>query len=157
MESFEIHITGSSDINQQLDKLGIKNIIIDLLKPNKEVLRTEFMSSFISKHKNFDECKAYVNSLLDLLTCEIIRVKIESPYYGHYVEQSLYMESHLSPINNRLPISRNTRTNKLMATDRCYHKEQYPLFANYYKMFEVELCLYDTFVEEDADWFKLYL
>ena len=46
METFEIHITGTSDINEQLDKLAIKNIVIDLLTPNKEVLRTEYMSSF---------------------------------------------------------------------------------------------------------------
>ena len=158
MEIFEIHITGSKDINEQLDRLGIKNIIIDLLKPNKEVLRTEYMSSFISNHNNFDECKEYVDNLLTKLSCEIIRVKIESPFYRHYIDKSLYMECHFEPKNdNHFPVSRNTKSGKLMATNRCYEKEKYGLFriVNYLNG-ELELCLYDTFVEEDKDWFDLY-
>lgn len=160
METFEIHITGSKDINEQLDRLGIKNIIIDLLKPNYKVLRTEFMSSFISKHTNFEECKAYVDSIVAKLTCEIIRVKIESPFYRHYIDKSLYIECHFEPKPNTAtnhPISRNTRSGKLLATDRDYDKSRYDLFriVNYLNG-EIELCLYDTFVEEDKDWFDLY-
>ena len=156
METFEIHITGSKGINEQLDRLGIKNIIIDLLKPNYRVLRTEFMSSFISKHTNFEECKKYVDSILANLSCEIIRVKIESPYYEHYKDQSLYLESHFRPFNLEYPISRNIKSFKDLATDRTYEKSQYEAFKKKWKRADVEMCLYDTFVEEDKDWFDLY-
>jgi len=105
METFEIHITGSKDINEQLDRLGIKNIVIDLLTPNKEVLRTEYMSSFTIKAKNFAECWQEVIELMLNLTCKIIRVKVESPYYGSYLDQSLYLESHFKPFNLEYPIS----------------------------------------------------
>ena len=157
METFEIHITGSSDINLQLDRLGIKNIIIDLLKPNKRILRTEYMSSFISKHKDLADCQRMVNSILANLSCEIIRVKIESPYYEHYKKKSLYLESHFAPVNDLYPISQNNRTGKLLATDRTYKKKDYKAFIDKWKGEDVEMCLIDTFVAEDEDWFKLYL
>ena len=38
MQYFEIHITGESGINSELDKLDIKNIIVDLLYPIKTFL-----------------------------------------------------------------------------------------------------------------------
>lgn len=156
METFEIHITGSSDINEQLDRLGIKNIIIDLLKPNKTILRTEYMSSFISKHKNLTDCQRYVNSVLLNLSCEIIRIKIESPYYEHYKKRSLYLESHFKPFNELYPISKNAKSNKELATDRTYKKKEYNAFIEKWKTEEIEMCLVDTFVEEDKDWFDLY-
>lgn len=157
MESFEIHITGSRDINEQLDRLGIKNIIIDLLKPNMRVLRTEFMSSFISKHNSLDECKKYVDSILGNLSCQIIRVKIESPYYEHYKEQSLYLESHFKPFNLEYPMSRNIKSFKELATDRTYDKKDYDSFRKKWKKEDIEMCLVDNFIEEDKDWFDLYL
>jgi len=156
METFEIHITGSKGINEQLDRLGIKNIIIDLLKPNYRVLRTEFMSSFVSKHTNLDECKKYVDSILANLSCEIIRVKIETPYYEHYKDQCLYLESHFRPFNLEYPISRNIKSFKDLETDRTYNKSQYEAFRKKWKRADVEMCLYDTFVAEDKDWFDLY-
>ena len=156
METFEVHITGSKGINEELDKLGIKNIVIDLLKPNKDVLRTEYMSSFITKHANLIGCQFHVNSILDKLTSNIIRVKIESPYYEHYKKGSLYLESHFPPFNEEYPISRNAKSNKLLATDRTYNKIEYRDFAEKWKHVELEMCLVDTFVNEDMDWFKLY-
>lgn len=157
METFEIHITGSSDINSQLDRLGIKNIIIDLLKPNYNVLRTEFMSSFVSQHKNLADCQRMVNSIIANLSCEIIRVKIESPYYEHYKEQSLYLEAHFKPFNKTYPISRNIKSFKELATDRTYAKKEYDTFRKKWKNEDIEMCLVDNFIEEDKDWFNLYL
>lgn len=157
METFEIHITGSQSINAELDRLGIKNIIIDLLTPNKEVLRTEYMSSFISKHNDLAECQRHVISILDQLTSEIIRVKIESPYYEHYKDKSLYVESHFKPFNELYPISRNAKSNKELGTDRTYDKNEYEAFIEKWKDEDVEMCLVDTFIEEDKDWFELYL
>lgn len=156
MEVFEIHITGSSSINKEFDNLGIKNIIIDLLKPNKDHLRTEFMSSFISKHKDLDECKTYINSILAQLSSEIIRVKIESPFYEHYRDKALYVESHFKPYNAEFPISRNAKSNKELATDRTHNSKEFDIFREKWKNEDVEMCLYDTFVEEDKDWFELY-
>jgi len=156
MEVFEIHITGSYGINQEFDRLGIKNIIVDLLKPNKRILRTEYMSSFISKHSNLKECKKYVKNLITNLSSEVIRVKIESPYYKHYKDKALYLESHFTPTDTLYPISQNNRTGKLMATDRTYDKKQYMGFMDKWKGEDVEMCLADSFVEEDADWFNLY-
>ncbi len=157
MEIFEIHITGTKAINEEFDKLGIKNIVVDLLTPTQSLLRTEYMSSFIYKEENFESCKEMVNDLLSKLKSEIIRVKIECPFYEHYVKQSLYMESHFEPFNNELPISVNARSGKHMATDRTYNQDEYPSFLKRYEgMAELELCLLDTFVDEDKDWFDLY-
>lgn len=156
METFEIHITGSKGINEELDALGVKNIIVDLLTPERELFRTEYMSSFILKVENYATAGIETFALVRKLKTPIIRVKIETPYYEHYVDKSLYIESHFTPINNSLPVSRNVKSGKLMATDRCYYKESYCNFREKYKNAEVELCLFDTFVEEDKDWFDLY-
>jgi len=156
MKIFEIHITGESDINKELTTLGIKNIIIDLLGPDKLVLRTEYMSSFTKKFENIYECKEYVNSLCHLLKSKIIRVKIESPFYEEYIDKSLYMESHFNPFNLNYPISRNQRSQKLIATDRTNNKLSYNDFRKKWENEDVELCLYDSFIEEDRDWFDLY-
>lgn len=160
MEIFEIHITGSPSINEEFDRLGIKNIVIDLLKPNKEVLRTEYMCSMVSKHKNLNECLHHVQSILDQLTSKVIRVKVESPYYEHYKDQALYLESHFPPMYPDLPlypISRNTKSGKLLATDRVYDKKAYRDFVEKWKHVELEMCLVDSFVDEDKDWFELYI
>jgi hypothetical protein len=157
METFEIHITGSHGINQELDLLGIKNIVVELLNPKLELMRTEYMSSFIIKKQSILECKDFVDELLTKLKTQIIRVKIESPFYEHYREQALYLESHFKPFNALYPISRNARSKKLMATDRTYEKGQYDVFKDKWINEDVEMCLYDTFIEEDSDWFKLYL
>ena len=125
MEVFEIHITGNSDINKELDNLGLKNIIVELLTPNHEVLRIEYMSSFIYKCNSYQMCKEYVDSLLTKLTSDIHRVKIESPYYSHYHNDSIYIESHFKPTNHVYPVSRNKRSGKIMSTDRSYDKDEY--------------------------------
>ncbi len=156
METFEIHITGSYGINAELDKLGIKNIIIDLLKPNKEVLRTEYMSSYIIKAENFAKCWLEVLDVLCKLKSRLIRIKIESPYYSYYLDQSLYLESHFKPFNTFYPISRNVRSNKELATDRTYNHAEYQAFIEKWKGEDIEMCLLDTWVDEDADWFKIY-
>jgi len=38
METFEIHITGDETINSELDSMGIKNIIVELLTPSQDLL-----------------------------------------------------------------------------------------------------------------------
>ena len=45
-----------------------------------------------------------------------------------------------------------------MATSRTYDKYEYDNFMEVFGSNdeEVELCLFDTFVDEDKDWFELY-
>jgi hypothetical protein len=157
MEVFEIHITGSHGINQELDSLGIKNIIVDLLTPEHKFMRTEYMSSFTIQKATYKETKAYVDELVNQLKSKIIRVKIESPYYEHYKDNSLYLESHFKPFNTSFPISMNQRSKLLMATARTYEKDQYGDFKKLWSNEDVEMCLFDSFIEEDKDWFDLYL
>lgn len=156
MKTFEIHITGEQGINEELSTMNIKNIIVELLYPNLTLFRTEYMSSFVKKFENFNQCKFYVQALLSQLKSKIIRVKIESPFYEEYVSNSLYVESHFEPFNNIYPISKNKASGKLMATDREYNQSKYSNFISKWKNNDIELCLYDSYVNEDFDWFRLY-
>lgn len=153
---FEIHITGKKEIIEELNAMGIKNIVVELLTPSLDIYKIEYMSSFILKKKCFEECEISVNDILNKLKSNVIRVKIETPYYEEYKDISLYMESHFTPFNSSYPISRNQRTHKLMGTARTYDKKQYLNFMDKWKNTEVELCLKDSFINEDSDWFNLY-
>ena len=159
MEVFEVHITADEGIINIAKRLGIKTISVDLLRPDRTVLRTEHMTSQIVRAENYEACKRQVDWMLlnlDLYKVRVYRVKIESPCYDHYVGQSLYMESHFQPTDDHYPLSRNQRKETLLATDREYDKQLYDLFKTRWADKEVELCLYDTFVEEDKDWFDCY-
>ena len=70
--------------------------------------------------------------------------------------QALYAESHFNPFNKVYPLSKNQRSGKLMGTDREYKVDKFDTFFDKWKNEDIELCLYDTFVEEDFDWFRLY-
>ncbi len=158
MELFEIHITGSPNIIDAAEKMNIKTIVVDLLDPNHKKMRTEYMTSFIEKKESYEECKKFVDELVLSLQkdVEISRIKIESPYYPHYKNQSLYMESHFENENDKFPISRNARKTLILATDREYDKEQYDTFIEKYNGKDVELCLSDSFIDEDKDWFDAF-
>ena len=91
METFEIHITGSDKIHSACDKLNVKTIAIDLLRPDLSVLRTEHMTSFCAKHDNFYVCHDAVEELVANLRkqkVDIYRVKIECPYIPRYANVS---------------------------------------------------------------------
>lgn len=159
MEVFEIHITGDESILKAAHP--IKTIAVDLVRPDLSVLRTEYMTSHVSRHSSYDMCRAYVDDIVAAMKekgVQIVRVKIECPYYEHYRDQSLYMESHFlaTGYDGGYPMSRNKRKADFLATDREYDKAQYDEFREWWKNEDVELCLYDTFVEEDKDWFDLY-
>ena len=159
MEIFEIHITGDKSILSAATELGLKTITIDLLTPRKEKMRQEFMTSQIEKKENYQQCREYVKQLVESLKAknvQIIRVKIESPDYAHYRAQSLYMESHFEALDSAFPMSQNVRKSTILATDREYSQAKYDDFHERYADKELELCLYDSFVEEDKDWFDLY-
>ena len=89
----------------------------------------------------------------------IIRVKIESPCYDHYIEKGLYLEVHTKEIESiAWPLSVNaTKTfPEPSATVRTYDVNEFDSFRKKYGEKKTELCLYDSFVNEDKDWFDLY-
>ena len=158
MKKFEVHITGDETINAELDNLGIKNIMVELLRRDLSVIRTEYMSSFITDFERYEECYDFVKKLASNLTAKVLRIKIECPVYLEYIERSVYIEAHFKAdgSNVKHPLSRNARSGKLMGTDRAYTKEEYDAFIEKWKDHEVELCLYDDYIREDFDWFDEY-
>ena len=158
MKKFEIHITGEKAIIDEFQSIGINTINVDLLDLDLQMIRTEYMSSFMKEFETYTDCKKYVDNLVKSLKSEVIRIKIESPVYKEYFEQSLYIESHFRPdtCNRKYPISRNQKSGNLMATDRTTIKIAYTDFIYKWKNEQVELCLFDSFIEEDKDWFDLY-
>lgn len=160
METFEIHITGSQCIHDIGGRYKHKTIAIDLLKPDRSVLRTEHMTSFVRKFSHYDQCKSYVDKIyrmyvLDGLT--VHRVKIESPVYEHYIDSSLYIESHFESDQVDYPISRNQKKTVCLATDREYDIKRYDEFIEKHRDHDLELCLFDTNPREDYDWLELWV
>jgi hypothetical protein len=93
MEVFEIHITADEAIIEAAKELNVKTIIIDLIRPDQSLFRTEYMTSYIYRCENYDECKEYVDDITVKLTnlgVKIVRVKIECPLYQKYIGNSLY-------------------------------------------------------------------
>ena len=157
MEVFEIHITGDASILEAAKP--IKTISVQLLTPKGEIIRTEYMTSLVMKAENYEACKIKVDEIAASLAAsgvQISRVKIECPFYKHYADRAIYIESHFVTQDFKFPVSRNARKDSLLATDRTYIRAEFESFKERYKGVEVELCLYDTWVDEDLDWFKLY-
>lgn len=78
------------------------------------------------------------------------------PPLKEFYKYSLYMESHFLPFNNKFPISQNYFSKKLMATDREYDSREYDNFIQKWNQEQCELCIYDSYISEDFDWFDLY-
>lgn len=160
MEVFEVHITGDESIHEVGKKNGYKTIAIELLRPDGSVIRVEHMTSMVVKFENYAKCKSYVDNVVAFLKeagVKLWRVKIESPYYEHYRDQSLYMESHFESAEFKFPTSRNMKkTEVYLATDREWNPAEFDRFRERYVGCDVELALYDTMPTEDADWLGLY-
>ena len=158
VEFFEIHITSDEKIHTAAAKLGIKTITVDLYTPEGTVLRSEHMTSFVIDAENYEACKEKVDKIVKTLeeSCTLVRVKIECPFYKHYQKASLYMESHFVTEGNYYPVSRNRKKTASLGTERTYNKDNYEKFAKKWQKEQIELCLYDTNVKEDSDWFDLY-
>lgn len=157
-EFFEVHITSDKDIHDACIPLGIKTIVVELQKPDSSILRDEHMTSFVMKARDYIECKEKVDEIVKTLekTCKLHRVKIECPFYRHYQKASLYMESHFRTNSRYYPVSRNKKKTVCLSTERTYNKDEYETFAKKYQKEQIELCLYDTNVTEDSDWFEWY-
>jgi hypothetical protein len=168
MEIFEIHITGDEKIIEAAQELGIKTIVLDLVKPDKSYFRTEYMTSHADSFQNYNKCKTWVDELVSKLTeagVNIIRVKIECPYYPQYKDKSLYFEVHYESSTNAFPMSQNHGKDFYLCTAREYDRSKHDaLWQKHGGIFllappphcTMELCLYDTNIEEDKDWFDLY-
>jgi hypothetical protein len=159
LDMFEIHITGDESIMEVGPQLGMKTIAIDLLKPNKELLRTEYMTSDVKKLSNFALCKSHVFWVVEQFESfgvKIHRVKIECPFYDHYLHSGRYIESHFPTTDIVYPISRNQKKTTISATAREYDQTQFTAFAKKWVDVTVEICLYDSNVEGDKDWFDLW-
>lgn len=159
-EVFEVHITSTSPHIHHLCKAnGIKSIEVELLTPQGDVLRTEHMTSHIFKCKNLTEGIMCVSGLIGMLSpLEIIRVKVECPPYPKYRHHAIYAETHFKDDTFSFATSRNKRSGKLLATDRTTDRQSFDTFlqSNMAMGHEVELCLLDTFVDEDKDWLSLW-
>lgn len=164
---FEIHITGSMNIHEVCETLGVKTIAVELLKPNCELLYIEDMTSFIFKGSEIDMYEKVLSLVGDLSrnNVSISRIKVETPYVGceHLIEKSKYMETHFkcgelynSDERFVLPTSRNTKKATFLATDRTYDQSKYFKFYQKYKNNELELCIFDSNVNQDKEWFDLY-
>lgn len=168
MEKFEIHITADKRIHDAISTLNesfrdrrIKTIKIDLLRPDGSFLRTQHMTSFVTEQPDFGHCAVYVIGLTNVLRrhydIDVIRTKVECPYYEHYASNSLYIESHFpAPENSPYPISRSQHKTIIGATDRLHDRSQYDEFRQKWAGSTVELCLSDSNVDEDKDWFALW-
>lgn len=158
MEVFEVHITGDSRIHEAAKKYDLKSIEVELLRPDGSVLRNEHMTSHVFKFPNYEECIQHVLDIRDELKrwCAVWRVKVECPVYDHYLDRSLYLESHFDTKNNLFPISRNVKKEKWMGTDRTYDHTQYDGFRRRWHGEVLELALYDSHLQEDWDWLDLW-
>lgn len=160
---FEIHITGSINIREVCKTLGVKTISVELLKPNGGTLYIEDMTSFIFKGSEIDMYERVLLLVGDLSrnNVSISRIKVETPYVGceHLVPKSKYMETHFQCGERSrftLPTSRNTKKTTFLATDRTYDQSNYFEFYKKYKNNELELCIFDSNIEQDREWFELY-
>lgn len=157
MSYFEIHLTGDERIHDLAKTKSLKTIVVDLLRPDFSVLRSEHMTSFVIEKSQYEEVLQYVKELeWYFRDAGLIRSKIESPFEHQYVEQSLYIESHFVTETAEFPISRNRKKSTFLATDREYDQKKYNNFRKIYNSKGLELCLYDSNVSEDADWFCLF-
>lgn len=164
---FEIHITGSLNIHNVCKTLGVKTIAVELLKPDGSILYIEDMTSFIFKGSEVDMYERVLSLVGDLSRNRVVidRIKVETPYVGyeHLIPKSKYMETHFK-CGERivedelfiLPTSRNIEKTSYLATDRVYDSSKYQDFYEKYKDNELELCIFDSNVNQDKEWFDLY-
>lgn len=178
MKKFEIHITASELIHDICKKIQIKTIIVDLLKPDLSVLSTEHMTSHVVSSTSYKDCKEWVDSIVDCFkkqNVDVFRVKIECPFYSEYVDQAIYIEAHnkvniKNLVDINFPLSKTQhKPENILSTDRLYHTRSLNAYSPLSKMDkfiefrdthrnfqEIELCLFDSFVGQDYEWFSLY-
>lgn len=160
MKIFEIHITGKdSSIIEEFHNLGYKTLTIQLLSPECEVVGYEYMCAIQGKFELYEQCLEFTLDLITRIKSEIVRVKIESPFYQEYIEKAIYAEVHFVPLTpGLLPTVYNANGNKYVTTERIYDKEEFTLLMEKYSEIksEFELCLFDSNPEFDDRWLSFY-
>jgi len=167
MEKFEIHITGDSNIIGALQKRNLKSLHAEMRNPHDITIGVEYMSSFVKEFKDYEACKLWVTSFVNILkdwdNINIIRTKIECPYsYKHYRDQSIYAEAHFpkTRLTQHFPFVYNVNSDKYVCTDRVHNKSDYNEFSNIWIGFlgaEVELCLFDDNIAHDEVWINSFI
>ena len=87
----------------------------------------------------------------DKLKAYILELNIKFPHivYAQAVIESGHFKSNIFKTNSNLFGMKE-------ATARTYEKTHYEAFKKEWENEDVEMCLVDTFVNEDKDWFDLY-
>lgn len=154
---YELHITDTEENIQRVSDI-VKTIAVRLITPDLLPIRTEHMTS--QCYKDFIELVRFMSYYCKNVNMHPTRIKIETYYSnGNLIRfnDTLYLESHWYSDDLIYPTSWALhKPGKLLATDRTYDKSEYEEFAARYKREQLELCLYDTFVEQDKDWMELY-
>lgn len=165
MKTFEIHITVNLDdasmFKNICDLADIKCIEIESLDMYGQNVDIQHMTSIIKKFVDKKEAIEFAKSLsYKFCKCGISvhRTKVESPIYEEYLNDALYVETHFESDQFVFPTSRNIKKNTLLATHREYDKNFYQHFIDHHrkKNHELELCLYDTNINLDTNWFNYY-
>ena len=175
---FEIHITGDDSIKLACQELGFKTISIDLLRPDLSVIRVEHMVSHVigidlgsgsgqwaldTKAKLAIDFVMLLSEKLEAMGVNVVRTKVECPGYANLQHMAKYAECHFEFTGAELsaPLARNQSKTKILATSRENNVAYIGRFLDYYRLAipgcETELCLYDTNVLEDSDWFDHYI
>lgn len=165
MKTFEIHITVDLDDASLFKNIchlaDIKCIEIESLNIYGQNIDTQHMTSIIKKFIDKKEAIEFAKSLsykFGKCNISVHRTKVESPIYNEYLNDALYVETHFESDQFVFPTSRNVNKNTLLATHREYDKSMYNYFIDIHrkKDHELELCLYDTNINLDTEWFNCY-
>lgn len=176
---YEFHLTNDArsvrSLNQKMDafRQGTPILAIDNLDKEGYLIDTHWMTAekaslqggHVAALRYLSNCQN-AKGWYQYTTCNPYRMKIEAEYDDTCVpEEFLYIETHFSVTPEEAQkrsegISRNVFSGELIATERCYDPSK---FRDFYQCHsglmgrKVELCLYDTGVNQDAEegWMKV--
>jgi hypothetical protein len=132
---YEFHITAYESSIRELKRYDIPIIGIEALSPSGYAVQWDWMTSY----------------------SDFFPSKVETPYDNSLnMEEFKYIETHLNSLDNNLPKSRNIITNEIISTDRTYNFKEFESFAERYNTSKVELCVMDTNIYHDHNWFMFY-
>lgn len=165
-ENFEIHITGSPNIIKYFKDYNIPYLEIDMLDKDLKSIQKDYMCAIKYKAKNFEIAEGYARMIAHCAVnhfdnnIEIYRIKIETEPLEKYFDKALYIERHWE-IDMEIwkfqadcmvyPLSYIENKYKLVLTERNYNKNEFKEFTDIYA--KTELCLLDTNINHDKQWF----
>lgn len=155
---YEFHITAYESSIRELSKYDIPFIGIEALAMSGIAVQWDWMTSYSNFFPSKESAINYIGVLLEKIkNTPIYRVKVETPYESDLnFEEFRYIETHLNSVDNNLPKSKNIITNEIISTDRTYNFKEFKSFAERYRTSKVELCVMDTNVYHDHNWFRFY-